>query len=149
MPQKETILSIRIRSSKGWVLMLFAFAWHACDQIRYFKDPVKVELVNELQGCEEVNIHYTILKVYDERLADYEGQIVFPDFDPSIESDSLKAIFFPTITERRLKVSVIGFLSIEGRSDNSYGCVGAYQIQITKIVEIEDVTDQFHFPIRN
>lgn len=150
MLRKETTPSIRKKTNRYIILLVLSMTTIVgCHQIKYHDKPVQVDLLNELQGCEEVNVHFTIEKIYGNSFRNYEGRIVLPVFDSNFETDSLNNLFFPEFSDRRLKFSVIGFLSENSRTKSEYGCIGAYQIKITEILKVEDVTNRFNYPIRN
>ncbi|HTH56187.1 MAG TPA: hypothetical protein VL728_09075 [Cyclobacteriaceae bacterium] len=120
-----------------------------CSNEAYFDKTVKVDLLNELQSCEEENIHYSIYRVYDTTFKNYEGKIAFIVLDDKIESDSLYKVLFPEMTEKRIRVSAECLLSKSPRTKSNDGCIGSFQVKVLRIVDVKDVTNEFSYPIRN
>ncbi|MBL7785074.1 MAG: hypothetical protein JNM36_04165 [Chitinophagales bacterium] len=118
----------------------------ACLFNAYEPQLLEVQMVNEMQGCEEQNLHYTIVTANKQSLL---KAIVLPTFIDSLETPATNNLFFSAPTLHRLRMTVKGYYSKKPHGRISDGCYGAHYFKIVEIVRVEQVDDEYSFPIDN
>ena len=62
-----------------WLSLLFTFC--SCKQKGYEQNQIVIDIYNELQDCEEHNLHYTVAEVKDRTYDSLKGKIILPVLD--------------------------------------------------------------------
>ena len=115
-----------------------------------FKDQkLVIQIVNELQACEEINLHYSIVKVLEGGNKNLQGKIVLPILDKNINNVENNDLLFPAKTMYRYRFTVEGYYSKERHKSASDGCLGAHAFMITNFQDKEIVDSLYNYPINN
>lgn len=114
--------------------------------------PTILSVLNELQPCEEENLHYRLVGRNGQPMAPEEQFIVLPELSPELATPQNYGLLWPARTTRRMRFRVAGHLA--WRNDLPWenpfdGCVPSRGFLITEILSAEDITDQADFRIRN
>ena len=102
-------------------------------------------IINELNGCEEDNLHYKIVQGNQIDKTDII-KIIFSD---NLDKEENYRIFYPDYGTERLKIKVSGYFSKKEKSRDYEGCNGVFIFKITEIINVEDVTETESFRIDN
>lgn len=109
---------------------------------------VEIYIINELQECEEENIHYRIVDSKELNLQKKFDEIILPELSNELVTKDNFNLLWPSETKRRMKLKVKGYFKSSGKY-NSYGCVGSRVFVIEEIIDVEDVTESMNYVISN
>ncbi|QMU65728.1 MAG: hypothetical protein GKR88_16555 [Flavobacteriaceae bacterium] len=112
---------------------------------QYEKDKVTITIINELNDCEEDNIHYKIL----EGNFIEKSSIVNIEFSDRLNSKENNELFFPAWGTKRLKFEVSGYFSKKTKKQDYYSCDDVFSFKVIEILNIEDITAIDDYKINN
>lgn len=119
----------------------------SCDfNSKYESDERVIQVINELQPCEEENIFYKIIDG-DVSLSEERDSLVLLTFSKDLDTAKMYNLFFPATHHRRLKIKVKGSFSTKKLYNSSYGCPGSKEFIITEVISTVDVTESMNFKI--
>jgi hypothetical protein len=116
----------------------------------------RLEVANELQGCEEQNIHFTIKKAINEVDQEIEhsleGTAIFVSVDEKVPKELATQIYsklWPEWTTRRTLFTIKGYFNGRKTAKVSpyYGCYGSPIFVMENILHETDVTKKYDYPI--
>ena len=147
MHKTETTHFIKWKIVNKVIVLLYTILFLQCNLPEYNTPKITLEIVNEMQSCEEHNLHYTIVKsIMDTSLTQ---QIVLPVFDKLLDNSANNEAFFPIQTFHRMRFTVEGYYSKKEHGTTSDGCPDAHLFKVTKIIKQEKVDSLYNFPIDN
>lgn len=147
MHKIEIIHFIKWKTVNSIIILLYATLLLQCNLSAYSTSKITLEIVNEMQSCEEQNLHYTIVKsMMDTSLT---HRIVLPVFDNLLDNSTNNEMFFPAPALHRIRFTVEGYYGKKEHGNISDGCPHAHLFKITKIIKQEKVDSLYNFPIDN
>jgi WD40 repeat protein len=117
--------------------------------VKYFSKSHEVRIVNELQDCEEDNLHYTVVEIKDSIISSSKKLIVLPILTGDMNSTANNQLFFPSRTEERKELIVKGKFSKAGHYLVSSGCLGAHLLKVDEIISVRKLDNSYTYPIHN
>lgn len=121
----------------------------ACDE--YHSNIIKVDVINELQDCEEHNLDYTIIRVYDSLNVNLKNTVILPELFNELNNTENNDLFFPSKTLERKVITISGKYSKPAKknSEGLYSCLGEHKFKVLEVNDVEIVTDEMDFSINN
>lgn len=107
----------------------------ACSNISFLDEEVEIEILSELQDCEEQNFHYRVVNVKSGKGIS-KGELVLPELIDELNTATNNKLLFPDkIDSSGFTILVRGRLSKEGHSRDFEGCMGSHVLQIIEIMK--------------
>lgn len=110
---------------------------------------ITIEIINELQACEENNLHYTVVSVNESACKGIKGEIILPILDNTINNIENNTLLFTTQTFERKKFTVEGYYSQKPHSKIADGCTGAHSFKVVRIINEVKLGKEYNYPINN
>jgi len=129
-----------------WLLPLFLMS---CNNNSCTEKKITIEIINELQECEENNLHYTVVKVNESECQYIEGEIILPVLSGTINNVENNNLLFPAQTFERIRYTVEGYYSKEQHSNIADGCIGSHSFRVVRILDQVKLNDKYNYPINN
>lgn len=110
----------------------------SCDNNVAFEDSLtEVTLINEIQDCEELNMHYRIIG------DNHKGMIVLPYFGKKMNTEENNELFFKAFDSVKRQIKVKGYLSKEKHKEINLGCDGSHYFKIDTILNVRESILEF------
>ncbi len=131
-----------------WIFSFVVFGFCLIAEGCSNKRMVELWMINQIEDCEESNIHYTIIELVENNNRVKFEKVILPMLSEGISNSKNYELLWPEETTRRISVHVKGRYSSK-RNELGYGCLDADGFMIDTIISVEDVTEELDFPINN
>ena len=131
-----------------WIFCYVVFGFCLIAEGCSNKQMVELWMINQIEDCEESNIHYRIIELVENNNRIKFEKVILPMLSEGISNSKNYELLWPEETTRRISVQVKGRYSSK-RNELSYGCLDADGFMIDTIISVEDVTEELDFPINN
>ena len=121
-------------------LFIILIPFISCNNIKYHSTSVTIKVINELQDCEENNLHYKVVKVLKGAIpSNINRDIILPVLSKHMNNERNNNLLFPEFRSQKILIDIKGYYSKRGHNDHSSGCLGSPLFKIEQILEVSEV----------
>lgn len=120
-------------------IMTFILCVFSCS--KFNDELIEVTIINEIQECEELNMHYKIINSSNMELVD---TLILPYLDKFMNNEENNELFFKAFDTIPKELIVSGYLSKKPHKEVNIGCSGALYFKIKEVKQITKPSKKFN-----